>query len=183
MKLPTLQSIASSFAVTKPFRQKRILFPVIGLALAASVVVGRERPSQAVIAPAARVDTRLQATEVDIDVSKLARQAEETQLDPAQNPFARRSFGPAPGPQSAAAAAGASAPPLPFVYLGKVIEDGELAVFLSRGEKSYSVHAGQKQGQKLDNEYRIDKVTENSVTFTYLPSKTRQTLDIPAVNP
>jgi len=182
MKLAALHSIISSWEGTKAFRQKRVLLPVIALALAASVVVGRERPSQAVVAPAARVDTRLQATEVDIDVSKLARQAEEAQLDPARNPFARRSFGPAPAPQGAAAAA-ASAPPLPFVYLGKMIEDGELAVFLSRGEKSYSVHAGQKQGQKLDHEYRIDKVTESHVTFTYLPSKTRQTLDIPAVNP
>jgi hypothetical protein len=176
MKLPALQSIIPSWEATKAFRQKRVLLPVLALALVASVVVGRERPSQVVVAPAARIDTRIQATELDIDVSKLTRQTEEAQLDPAKNPFARRSFAPGQGPQGVAA--DASAPPLPFVYLGKMIEDGKLAVFLSRGEKSYSVHSG----QKLDGEYRIDKVTETSVTFTYLPLKTRQTLDIPAVN-
>ena len=182
MKLAALHSVIASLEATKAFRQKRVLLPVLALALAASVVVGRERPSQAVVEPAARIDTRVQAAEPDIDVSKLARPTQEARLDPAKDPFARRSFAPAQAAQGAAAAA-AAAPPLPFVYLGKMIEDGELAVFLSRGEKSYSLHAGQKRGQKLDPEYRVDKVTETSITFTYLPSKTRQTLDIPAVNP
>jgi hypothetical protein len=182
MKLPALHSVISSLEATKAFRQKRVLLPVLALALAASVVVGRERPSQAVVEPAARIDTRIQPAEPDIDVSKLVRPAQEARLDPAKDPFARRSFAPAQAPQPRGVAAAAAAPPLPFVYLGKMIEDGKLAVFLSRGEKSYSVHADGKQGQKLDDEYRIDKVTETRVTFTYLPSKTRQTLDIPAVN-
>ena len=51
-------------------------------------------------------------------------------------------------------------------------------MFLARGEDSFSVHGG----QKLDAEYRVDKVSETAVTFTYLPMKTKQTLDIPAVN-
>ena len=55
-------------------------------------------------------------------------------------------------------------------------------VFLARGEESYSLHAGQKKGQKVDEQYRVDKVTENRVTFTYLPLKIQQTLEIPAVN-
>jgi hypothetical protein len=94
------------------------------------------------------------------------------------DPFARRSFAPAQGASQAADATTPAAPPLPFAYLGKAIEDGKLEVFLSRGEQSYSVRAG----QKIDGEYRIDKVTQNSVSFTYLPLKTRPTLDIPAVN-
>lgn len=166
----------------------RVALPVLALGLIASVVTGRERPSGAVAEPAARIDTRLQtsprgaAQEVDLDLSKLARRGEEAKAEgpPAVDPFARRSFSPAQAaPQAANAPASApTAPPLPFVYLGKAIEDGKLEIFLSRGEKSYSVHAK----QKLDDEYRIDKVTETSITFTYLPLKTRQTLDIPAVN-
>jgi hypothetical protein len=187
MKLPALQSFVPSLESLRAFRQKRILFPVIGLALIASVVVGRERPSASALEPAARIDTRLQASsrgaaqELDLDLSKLARGAEEAKVEgaPVADPFARRNFAPAEGAsQAAGAPAPAGAPPLPFAYLGKAIEDGKLEVFLSRGEQSYSVRAG----QKIDGEYRIDKVTQSSVTFTYLPLKTRQTLDIPAAN-
>jgi hypothetical protein len=164
----------------------RVALPVLALGLIASVVAGRERPTTPEVQPASRIDTRLQASpraeEMDLDLSKLSRSVEETKPEgaPAVDPFARRSFSPAQAPQQAAQAPAAAptAPPLPFVYLGKAIEDGKLEVFLSRGEKSYSVHAK----QKLDDEYRIDKVTETSITFTYLPLKTRQTLDIPAVN-
>jgi hypothetical protein len=166
----------------------RVVLPVLALGLIASVVTGRERPVTPEVQPAARIDTRLQASpraeEMDLDLSKLSRSVEETKPEgaPAVDPFARRSFSPPQAPQQAAnvaaAAAAPTAPPLPFVYLGKAIEDGKLEVFLSRGEKSYSVHAK----QKLDDEYRIDKVTETRITFTYLPLKTRQTLDIPAVN-
>jgi len=164
----------------------RVALPVLALGLIASVVAGRERPSTPVAEPAARIDTRLQsssrAEEMDLDLSKLVRGGEEPKAEgaPAADPFARRSFSPAQAAPQAAnvAAAAPAAPPLPFVYLGKAIEDGKLEVFLGRGEKSYSVHAK----QKLDDEYRIDKVTETSITFTYLPLKTRQTLDIPAVN-
>jgi pyruvate/2-oxoglutarate dehydrogenase complex dihydrolipoamide acyltransferase (E2) component len=160
----------------------RVALPVLALGLIASVVAGRERPATPEARPAARIETRLRAEEMDLDLSKLARGGEETKADgaPAVDPFARRSFSPAQAaPQAGnAPAAAPTAPPLPFVYLGKAIEDGRLEVFLGRGEKSYSVHAK----QKLDDEYRIDKVSETSITFTYLPLKTRQTLDIPAVN-
>lgn len=164
----------------------RVAVPVLALGLIASVVAGRERPPTPATEPAARIDTRLQsssrAEEMDLDLSKLARGAEEPRAEgaPAVDPFARRSFSPAQAaPQVVnAPAAAPTAPPLPFVYLGKAIEDGRLEVFLGRGERSYSVHAR----QKLDDDYRIDKVTETSITFTYLPLKTRQTLDIPAVN-
>jgi hypothetical protein len=188
MKLPSLQTLVPSRDSMKAFRQKRVMFPVIALALIASVVVGRERPSGAALEPAGRLDTRLQssqrgaAQELDLDLSKLARGAEEAKPEgaPAVDPFARRSFAPAQGaPQAAdAPASPPAAPPLPFAYLGKAIEDGKLEVFLSRGEQSYSV----RSGQKIDGEYRVDKVTQSSVTFTYLPLKTKQTLEIPAVN-
>jgi len=189
MKLPSLRSIVPSRESMKAFRQKRVMFPVIALALIASVVVGRERPSGAAHEPASRIDARLQASprgqaqELDLDLSKLDRGGDEakTPAPLAVDPFARRNFAPAQdAPQAAKAPASApEAPPLPFIYLGKAIEDGKLEVFLSRGDKNYSVHSR----QKLDDEYRVDKVTENSVTFTYLPLKTKQTLDIPAVSP
>ena len=41
-----------------------------------------------------------------------------------------------------------------------------------RGEELISVAEGQKLG-----DYRVDKVGESSIAFTYLPLKTKQRLD------
>ena len=153
---------------------KRTAGVVVVLALLATVVAGREKPSIPAIEPAAKIQTKIEASE-DIDVEKLVRkESEGTKADP----FAARTFAPAAaaGPQ---APEKPTAPPLPFTYLGKAIENGKLSVFLARGEDSYSVEAG----TKIDAEYRVDKVSETAVTFLYLPLKTKQTLDIPAVNP
>jgi len=154
--------------------------PVLALALIASVVVGRERPSEVAAEPAARIPARVDsraALEQDLDLSKLHREVAEVKVEPGADPFARRSFG-SPAAAAAGPQAPAGAPALPFRYLGKAIEDGKLTVFLMRGNDSFSVSSK----QALDEQYRVDKVTETQVTFTHLPSKQKQTLDIPAVN-
>ena len=76
-------------------------------------------------------------------------------------------------PQAAAAPAKREAPPLPFKYLGKMVEDGKLSVFLTNGDESITVHAGERVG-----DYRVDKITEAEVRFTYLPLKTKQSLPL-----
>jgi hypothetical protein len=154
----------------------RIGVPVAALALVASVVVGRERPAGPVVEPAPRAEARGRGNE-DLDLSALFRQGDLSEK-PVADPFARRSFGPQQAANAPSAPAKPTAPPLPFRYVGKAIEDGKLAVFLQRGEDSYSV----QKAQKLDNEYRVDKVSETKIVFTYLPLKTKQVLDIPAVN-
>jgi Tfp pilus assembly protein PilP len=89
------------------------------------------------------------------------------------DPFAPRSFSrPEAGGQPAKPQKPV-APPLPFRYLGKMIEDGKLNVFLARGDESLAVRAGQKLG-----EYRVDKVTDSEIVFTYLPLKTKQSLPL-----
>jgi hypothetical protein len=159
----------------------RVAAPIAVLALIASVVAGRERPAEAVVEPATRIPARIETREQDLDLTGLMRPADGSAEKPAVDPFARRSF--APKAEAAPQAPQApTAPPLPFRYVGKMIEDGRLEVFLARGEESYSVTAGSKRGEKLGTEYRVDKVTENRVTFTYLPLKIQQTLEIPAVN-
>jgi len=144
---------------------RRVLSVIAAGLVAASVVAGRERTAE-VVQPVARIDTRIRAAE-DIDLTKLERADSDK---PAADPFARNSFAP---PQAAAKPAKPVAPELPFRYVGKLIEDGQLSVFLSRGEESLAVKAGQTIG-----EYRVDKVTESEVTFTYLPLKTKQTLPL-----
>jgi dUTPase len=54
-----------------------------------------------------------------------------------------------------------------------MVEDGKLSVFLANGDESITVHAGQRIG-----DYRIDKITEAEVRFTYLPLKTKQSLPL-----
>ena len=131
------------------------------LALLASVVAGRERPSMTAIS-----ETSAQT----LDLSKLERAAPGTA--PAADPFAPKNFAPRQAQQESAPAR-PEAPPLPFRYLGKLIEDGKLSVFLANGEESLTVRAGTRVG-----DYRVDKVTESEVQFTYLPLKTKQSLPL-----
>jgi hypothetical protein len=146
---------------------KRLLKPfglaVSVLALLASVVAGRERPSMALAEPAAPLAQSL-------DLSKLERAAPGAA--PAADPFAPKSFAPAQEQQPAARAR-PEAPALPFRYLGKLIEDGKLSVFLANGAESVTAVAGERIG-----DYRVDKVTESEIQFTYLPLKTKQSLPL-----
>jgi hypothetical protein len=143
----------------------RVAFAVLILALLAGVVVGREKPTELIIEK-----PRTEAS--DFDVSRLERPEAAA---PAGDPFAKRSFGaPAAAAQQAAAPAKPEAPELPFRYMGKVIEDGKLEILLLRGDEHFAVSAGEKIGA----EYRLDKVSASSLTFTYLPMKKKQTLEI-----
>ena len=144
---------------------KRLLKPIglsiVVLALLASVVAGRERPTVTLLE---------RAPAQSLDLSKLERPAPGAA--PAADPFAPKNFNPQPQ-QQAAAPAKPEAPALPFRYLGKLIEDGKLSVFLANGEESVTARAGERIA-----DWRVDKVTENEVQFTYLPLKTKQSLPL-----
>ena len=73
---------------------------------------------------------------------------------------------PAPPPQ---------APPLPFHYIGKLVEEGSGAsVFLALGDRNLVL----KPGDVVDDKYRVEEVTEHAVVLTYLPLSLRQTIPI-----
>jgi hypothetical protein len=139
---------------------KRSLAVLAVLGLLASVVAGREKPSEP-IAPRIRVPVE------ELDLSRLERPQDPGAEKNLFTNFAAEAAGPA-------APSKPTAPPLPFAYIGKVIEDGKLAVFLSRGSESYSVAAG----DTIAGEYRVDAVSDKEVTFTYLPLKTKQRLPL-----
>lgn len=151
---------------------KQTIAAVAVIGALASVVAGREKPSVEVVEPVARVQTRLAAPGDDIDLSKLERRADQAvQADP----FAARSFAPpaeAPS-QQAARREKPTAPELPFRYIGRLLDGEKLAVFLANGDESMSVSAGETIG-----DYRIDKVTDREVSFTHLPTKTKQSLPL-----
>jgi hypothetical protein len=147
---------------------KKVIAAITVVSALASVVAGHEAPSIAT-PPAPKLDTRLQVRD-DIDLARLeSRTGEDTKTDP----FAPRNFGSSAAPQVHGAVARKEAPQLPFRYIGKMIDNGKLAVFLQKGEESYSVMEGERVG-----DYRVDSISENEIRFTYLPMKTKQTLPL-----
>lgn len=84
--------------------------------------------------------------------------------------FSRQSWVPPPPPPSKSQAP--VPPPLMFKYLGKVIEGNETQVFLALAERNYVV----KVGENIDNQYRVDEVTDHTVTLTYIPLNAKQVL-------
>ena len=146
---------------------KRAAITVAAVILVAGVVAGRERPPVEIIQPRAaalKVDER-------IDLDKLHRR----ELQPPRNdPFAQ--WTPAQPKQAAVESAPQPAvPPLPFQYIGKWTQGGKTEVLVTRGDELISIDPGQKLG-----DYRVDQIGDSSISFTYLPLKMQQTLEMPS---
>ena len=145
------------------------------LAAAASMVAGREKHSPEVVEAAATRPARAAAVSTtEIDLTKLERSALAT---PGNDPFAPKSFAPPPAPRVAHASAAPeppSAPPLPFVYAGKVTQDGRTEVYVTRNDELISI----APGENIDAQYRVDAISASSIRFTYLPLKTVQSLEL-----
>lgn len=65
-------------------------------------------------------------------------------------------------------------PALPFVYLGKFEDKTEAVVYLMDGDMLLTV----SKGEVIDDNYRLDAISDNSLVLTYLPQNVRQTLNI-----
>lgn len=76
-----------------------------------------------------------------------------------------------------AAAAPAAAPPLPFRYVGRLVQNGRTEILLMRGTMLHSI----AEGDEIDGEYRVERITGASIQFSYLPGQVRQKLDLTAV--
>jgi hypothetical protein len=153
---------------------KRAAAVALALAAAAGVVAGRDTPVPVAAEPAAlERPARAAPVPAEIDLSRLKR-FDSAALQ--NDPFAPRSFAPPAQPtrKTTARAEKPSAPPLPFQYFGKWVANGATEVFVMRGDELISVAAGITIG----GEYRVDAVSESQIAFTYLPLKTRQSLDL-----
>jgi hypothetical protein len=152
--------------------KKRAAVAVAALILVVGAVAGRERPALELVQ--GRAPQAAAAADDGINLDRLRRG--EASL-PQNDPFSRKDFGGQKAEGVPNAPAKRVAPPLPFQYFGKLIENGKTEVFVMSGEELVSIVAGQTVG-----EYRVDKVTDSSISFTYLPLKMKQTLDLRAVN-
>lgn len=161
-----------------------VLAGALALALAAARLVGGadRAPVAAAPVPAAPVPAeapaRIAAAPGEPSVQlALDRLGARTAAPPAGDPFRSvswqavaqaeaRASAPPPPPRRP------DAPPLPFAYMGKLVEDGKTTVFLVHGERNLIVRAG----DTIDGVYRVDGIGEHDMTLTYLPLKQRQQL-------
>lgn len=67
-------------------------------------------------------------------------------------------------------------PANPFVYAGKIVEDGALVVFLIDGEKSHAV----KSGDVIEDTWKIKSITPPTMTLKYIPLKVEMQMEIGA---
>lgn len=134
----------------------------------------RNEPVASVTAPAPAV---ARASSVDLPPSLPAREAVGRLR---ADPFAPRSWAPQPTPASVPVASVQPAPvpaepivpPNPFRFAGTVHHEGVLRVVLAAGERIHVV----KGGEVLDDLYRVDAVSRNTVTLVYLPLGIEQQL-------
>ena len=163
------------------------------LALLASLVIGAEtrRQEASLIAPQPAVSAppppQAQAApqQDDLEVEKLhrSRRAEPIvdvfaqKIVAAPLPAVLRTAPPSPPAEPAAAPPPPpppSAPALPFRFVARFVENGTTRLLLANGDKEHNVSGG----ETLEGTYRVDSVSDQAVTFTYLPMKTVQTLSL-----
>lgn len=87
------------------------------------------------------------------------------------DPFRAKSWYVAPPPPPPAKL---KAPPLPFQYLGKLDEGGEIRVFLNHQGR----HLIARVGDVINDTYRVEDIAGGRMTFLYQPLKEIQVLAI-----
>lgn len=93
--------------------------------------------------------------------------------------FPSRSWQPPPPPVAARGKPEPPrAPPLPFQFFGRLVENGMTVVFLNRQDEIYAA----KVGDTIAGSYRVEEINGTEVVLTYLPLKQRQTLPIGTIN-
>lgn len=65
-----------------------------------------------------------------------------------------------------------TAPQLTFTFIGRMIDGNEVILFLSNNGRQYNV----KNGDVIDDNYRVEKINATNAILTYLPMNIQQTL-------
>jgi hypothetical protein len=145
---------------------------LLALVLGGSTVTGSENPAPALEAP--RLEMRASEAAPDFDLEKLKRSKRAQRIP---DLFEPRSFAPPPLAALAPKAA-PGAPPLPFAYLGRIVDGDKTTLFVIRDGEYYVISGP----EAIDRQYRVAEVDPNAITFVYLPSGTRQVLPLPGLN-
>lgn len=147
----------------------------------AAAEAGRSPTTEAGRSPTTAPHLTQKESLVDLDMAKLRRQNWSDGVANLLGPRVVPAPAPPPayvvshaGPAVAPPAPAPVAPPLPFAYLGKIIDGGKTTVFVGRGADHYFV----ARGTRID-QYQVESVTETQITFVYRPLGMRQVLVVP----
>lgn len=162
-----------------------VLILLLGLTLSATAWVSQHDEPDSAVAEAHAAQPEKHAAQTEdarkaqpaahepsvLNLEKLQREpAEDAEIDL----FAAKSWYVPPPPPKPMPPPPPSAPPLPFAYMGKLIEDGQVTIFLTKQDRNYVV----KTGDTIDGTYKVEEVSARMMTLTYLPLKIKQTLMI-----
>lgn len=115
---------------------------------------------------------------VQADAPAIGRVPEAAMVAVGRDIFAAHSFlPPPPAPDMTLRAAKPPppmAPPLPFRYQGRLVEESGTTVFLSQGDRMLVARVGDLIG----NQYRVESISADAVIFIFEPLKQRQNLTI-----
>jgi hypothetical protein len=166
-----------------------------GAALAASFIMREDEPQQAAgtergAKPNPRAETKVERSgeraslNAPLDVSLLNR-APTSELEESVFAVAKPPPPPPPPPAPKTATVSAppvaaepppkpSAPPLPFRFLGTMIDRGTTTLFVSQGNQNLSIRTGDAVAEL----YRLEQINDAGATFVYIPLQERQTLSM-----
>ena len=161
----------------EPVNRKVVLFSLVAAAAAAAVFAQLDRPQT----PASDAISR-DAARPGVAATEPSRLAALPQRDPIGAPkgqlFGPRSWAPEPPPAAKAPAAQVaekpSAPPMPYRFGGQVVQEDGMRVVLLKGDRVYEV----REGETLDDGYRLDAIQARGLTFTYMPLGAKQELAV-----
>jgi hypothetical protein len=79
-----------------------------------------------------------------------------------------------PAPRIAPAPVVPQAPPMPYRFAGRLVQDGTTQIFLSRDHTPIAI----QEDQILDDTYRVESIGEDRVTLVYLPLGQKETIPL-----
>jgi len=164
-----------------PKKRWALLLGLLAISMASVFLVQDENAEVAQAVPAkvaaheGRRGERKNPDASELQLDKLARTSSQEE---ATDIFSTKTWYVPPPPPKPAPPPPPAAPPLPFVYLGKMIEDGKSLVFLSKNDRNLVV----KEGDIIDETYRVESIRPPAMTLTYIPLNMTQTLPIGASN-
>ncbi|MDO8294093.1 MAG: hypothetical protein Q7T29_14695 [Gallionella sp.] len=125
-------------------------------------------PAKAAAGTAAAASARVPPAATDMPSAAVSGQSLREHFDPqATDLFASHSWQPPPPPPPKPEPP--KAPPLPFRYLGKVLDEGQILAFVGQGVRTHLLRTGDVLA-----EYKIDEITPTEITFVYLPLNEKQ---------
>jgi hypothetical protein len=160
--------------------RKKIILGGLVLAIAATAaVLLQERFAPSGTAPQASAPAAVPASGAKPAPGPFAAlPSRETMGRPAGEPFGSHVRTPPPSRAAPAPAPVApSAPPMPYRVAGLMVQDGVAQVVLAKGDRVLTV----REGETLDDGYRVEAIKPDGVTLVYLPMNARETLPLVSV--